>query len=29
VREVGATLEAHFPPEPDDRDELSDAVSLG
>ena len=28
VREVGATLEAHFPREPDDRDELSDAVSL-
>ena len=29
VREVGATLRRHFPSEPDDRNELSDEVSLG
>jgi uncharacterized membrane protein len=29
VREVGATLRRHFPRTPDDRNELSDEVSLG
>ncbi len=29
VREVGATLRRHFPRAPDDRNELSDEVSLG
>jgi len=29
VREVGATLRRHFPSGPDDRNELSDEVSLG
>ena len=28
VREVGASLAAHFPRRPDDRNELSDRVSL-
>jgi uncharacterized membrane protein len=29
VRDVGAALRAHFPRRPDDRNELSDRVSLG
>ena len=29
VREVGETLARHFPRAPDDRNELSDEVSLG
>jgi uncharacterized membrane protein len=29
VRDVGETLRRHFPRAPDDRDELSDEVSLG